>query len=153
MPRAKGENRGGARQGTPGKAYSNRTDLNGTQPVQAGPSQGYGQRAALERMQQAVPLPQARPAATPAAPQAAPPTPPPTPPDFFAPTARPDQPVTAGLSTGEGPGPEILGLPMEEPGMANLAKYLPVLELAASRPGSSEQLRNFVRRVRGNVTS
>ena len=82
---------GGPREGQPGKSYPNRTDLN-KQPVTAAPGQQYGQRAQQEAAQQAVPLPQVRPGALP----------------LSAPTRRPDEPVTAGLPFGPGPGPEIL---------------------------------------------
>lgn len=80
--------RGGERQGRPGQAYSNRTDLN--QPVRTGPSQEYGERAALERQQQAMPLPQRR-----------------SVPPINRPTERPNEPVTAGLPVGPGPGPRM----------------------------------------------
>lgn len=29
---------------------------------------------------------------------------------LFAPSQRPDEPITAGISTGDGPGPEVLGM-------------------------------------------
>lgn len=89
--------RGGKRKGRPGAGYGNRTDLV-AQPVKTGPSEQYGQRAAQERAQQAIPLPQQ--------------APPPMPTDLFAPTQRPDEPVTAGLP--EMPGtlaPPSMGLP------------------------------------------
>lgn len=35
---------------------------------------------------------------------------PPPPPPFNRPTERPDEPLTAGLSSGPGPGPEALGV-------------------------------------------
>lgn len=75
--------RGGKRKGRPGAGYGNRTDLV-AQPVKTGPSQQYGQAAAQQRAQQAIPLPQQ--------------APPPMPVDLFAPTQRPDEPVTAGLT-------------------------------------------------------
>jgi hypothetical protein len=28
---------------------------------------------------------------------------------LFAPTTRPDEPITAGIAMGEGPGPEVMG--------------------------------------------
>lgn len=88
--------RGGRRKGTPGKLYPNRTDLSAdTQPVRAPSGQPYGQRGAQEAAQQAIPLPQVAP--------------------IDAPTARPDEPLTAGLSQGPGPGPEILGAGFTEP--------------------------------------
>ncbi len=100
--------RGGARQGAPGKAYSNRQDMN--QPVRVASGQQYGQRQALEQAQKAVPLPQQN---TPAPPGNQPS------PDmgmaqlpganpFTRPTERPSEPVTAGLPIGPGPGPEAL---------------------------------------------
>lgn len=143
--------RGGAREGKPGKAYGNRSDMNAAKlPVMTGPSQGYGQRAALERQQQAVPLPAARPVATPAGPQAAAPAVPVMPPaPLDRPTERPDEPITAGLPSGAGPGPEALGL--GRPDLARLVQYLPTLEILASRPGSTEEVRNFVRLVRSNA--
>jgi len=118
---------------------------------------GYGERQASEQALQEVPL-SPRPGADPqAAPQG--------PPDFAAvlaaaqaspspnggllnqPTARPDEPITAGLSTGPGPGPEILG--PSDPDLATLRAYLPMLELAANQPGASVSTRNLVRRLRG----
>jgi hypothetical protein len=29
---------------------------------------------------------------------------------LYAPTERPDEPITAGIARGEGPGPEVLGM-------------------------------------------
>lgn len=93
---------GGVRQGTPGKAYTNRSDLNvSRQPAAAPTGQPYGARKASEDAQRTIPLP--------AQPQVVP---------FDAPTQRPDEPVTAGLPTGAGPGPEALqpmGPPVNDP--------------------------------------
>lgn len=93
MPR---NGKGGRRQGTPGEAYTNRTDLAAdrapAQPVRAQTGQTYGDRQAQEQAQQQVPLPdfaatlQSLPALT-------------------APTSRPAEPLTAGLPFGPGPGP------------------------------------------------
>lgn len=91
MPRAR---RGGYRQGTPGVAYPQRTDLNeDRQPVRVASGQPYGQRQAQEAAQRAVPLPAAPPVA------------------FDRPTEYPTEPLTAGLPVGPGPGPEALALP------------------------------------------
>lgn len=110
--------RGGVRQGKAGRPYSNRTDLTASTgkplPIQTPPSTQYGQAAASRRSQAVVPLaPQA--AAPPANPAPAPSTgagPAPVPPGGFGdplrPTDRPDEPVTAGLPMGPGPGPEAL---------------------------------------------
>jgi hypothetical protein len=106
--------RGGRRKGTPGKAYGNRTDLNQPQapgtPVFKG--QPYG---AATQQQQAM-------AAAPPAPPGQPPVsgvptaggPPGVPPgglgEFTRPTERPNEPITHGLPTGPGAGPEAIGL-------------------------------------------
>lgn len=95
MPR-NGKGRGGARQGSAGTAYTNRTDLAADrapdQPAQAKAGQTYGERGRQEQAMQALPLPDL--AATVAALPA-----------LDAPTARPDEPLTAGLPFGPGPGP------------------------------------------------
>lgn len=102
--------RGGPRQGAPGQAYANRTDM---QAVKVATGQPYGVAKQQAESQKVVPLagrtspgPSASPAAAPAR-QAKPPGPHPgqiTPLD--APTMRPGEPVTAGLSVGAGPGVE-----------------------------------------------
>jgi hypothetical protein len=83
-----------------------------TQRVTARPSQQYGERAAAENAQRAVPLP-AMPA--PGDPSVA----------LGAPTQRPDEPVTAGLPFGPGPGPEVLPASagvVPDPGQPDQAK-------------------------------
>lgn len=105
MPRAK----------KPGGS-GNRTDLLAapTQPIQVATGLPYGQHQQLAQEQAAVPLgggpinpvAQAMPAAqehnfTPV--------------DLFGPTNRPNEPVTAGLSVGPGPGPEVLHGPSSKP--------------------------------------
>lgn len=88
--------RGGARQGKPGTAYSNRTDLNQPKPapVMRIPGQEYGAQAAQVAQQQQVQEW----------------TPPAAPTPLDAPTMRPDEPVTHGLPSGPGAGPEVLDL-------------------------------------------
>ena len=121
MVRAKG----GPVQGTVGKSYANRTDLQGAEPVTTAPGQEYGQRSQQQAAQRSVPMappPQAGPAAAPGAPSAPQPSAEPPPPIvngagqgnaglglWTHPTERPDEPITAGLPTGAGPGPEVLG--------------------------------------------
>jgi hypothetical protein len=105
------------------KAYAQRTDLMGPKkiPVDAPTGQPYGVRAQQVAAQRAIPM--ARPqtdsiaapaqsgAATPTAPRPSAPSGPPAggvvP--LHAPSTRPDEPITAGLSVGAGPGPEVLG--------------------------------------------
>lgn len=92
--------------------YANRTDLaasaGDTQPIQAPTGLPYGQRQQVVAAQQSQPLPgdpyrQALQGATQAATAASFPTG-----LMNAPTARPNEPITHGLSTGPGAGPEVL---------------------------------------------
>lgn len=125
MPRT---GRGGKRSGTPGASYTNRSDLNQnrTLPVSTVPNQPYGQAGQQQAMQQAVPM-AAGPIGQPqsAAPPSVPPPPQPGPATaaapmpgeltpLHAPTAMPSQPVTQGVASGSGAGPDVLqqGLPM-----------------------------------------
>lgn len=112
--------RGGRRTGTPGVAHGQRSDLN--LPATAAADQPYGAAGQQLAAQQAVPLqrpPQPQPADARSAAQASPPlggglTP------IDAPTERPNEPVTAGLNAGPGPGPEALALGGERPELAEL---------------------------------
>ena len=118
MVRAKGGNV----QGKVGAQYANRTDLARQEPVTTAPGQEYGQRSQQHAAQRAVPLappPQSSPL-TGGAPSAPTPQAPPQMSSgpapaggpglvpFLHPTNRPNEPVTAGLATGPGPGPEVL---------------------------------------------
>lgn len=149
-------NSGGARQGTPGTAYGNRRDLNGPKlPTQVGPSAEYGQGERLRRAQQAVPMaPSPAPAAAPppgagaggGATRIAPPG------DFTRPTERPGEPLTTGIPSGPGAGPEALAATNRpDPELEALRQYLPTLELLASQPNASPSARMFVRRLRGSM--
>lgn len=134
--------------GMPG-ALSRRTDGGPGQPVRAPSGGKYGDRQALEQLQQAAPV-GASPGgdvATPAAQQLPQVTP------FSAPTQQPDVPVTAGAASGPGPGLEALGLGTGmDQDVARLLMYLPVFEMMANVPGSSRATRNFVRQLKGQVT-
>jgi hypothetical protein len=108
---------GGARAGAPQKAYSNRSDLTANkQPVTTTTGQTYGVAAEQAAAQRAIPLPQAPP-------PGAVPSSPGTPGGgggqalpvyagelgaFDRPTDRPGEPVTAGIRSGPGVGPEAL---------------------------------------------
>lgn len=95
---------GGSREGSIGGKYPNRSDLRQPKaPVMKLGGQDYGvqtQQVAQQQIQAAAPGP--------------PPgvqggwTPPPAPTPLHAPTLRPDEPVTHGLTTGPGAGPEVL---------------------------------------------
>jgi hypothetical protein len=73
---------------------------------------------------------------------------------LYAPTERPEEPITAGIAMGAGPGPEVLGININqdtEADRARLISYLPALEAAAADPNSSQAFRNYVRMVRANL--
>lgn len=110
------------------------------QPVRTGPSQQYGQSAELERAQEAVPLPDLEPGQL----------------DFQRPTERPDEPITAGLPFGAGPGPEALGrMPTTDRQVdaRQIEPYIPALEFMASQPTATPAFRTWVRQARANVTA
>ena len=73
---------------------------------------------------------------------------------LFAPSQRPDEPITAGIAMGAGPGPEVLGINNNqdtEQDRIRLISYLPALEAAAADPNSSQAFRNYVRVLRANL--
>lgn len=82
--------RGGKRQGTQGKGYSNRIDLGMDYAPGGNPATG-GQTAPAEQRQFIPPMIGADAV-----------------PNIGDPTARPDEPVTAGMRGGPGPGPEAM---------------------------------------------
>jgi hypothetical protein len=112
MPRG----RGGKRQGTPGKAYSNRTDMGMDYNMGAGSPAAGGQQAPAEQQ------PLIRPAM--GADQI---------PNLSDPTMRPGEPVTAGLSVGPGAGPEALG-PLPPPPMDPLRMAIQAMMMVAPNP-------------------
>lgn len=74
---------------------------------------------------------------------------------LFAPTQRPDEPITAGIPMGAGPGPEVLGINQPsadtDADRQRLLSYLPALEAIAQSPTSSQSFRNYVRLLRANL--
>lgn len=106
-------NNGGRVAGTPGTPYSNRSDLR--QAPTAASGQEYGKAGAQIAAQRAVPLPAAPPVSRGAPGQAGgavgPFATPADTPSLTDPTQRPDEPLTAGLPFGPGPGPEAMGPP------------------------------------------
>lgn len=104
--------RGGRRKGTPGKGYSNRTDL----------AIDYAPRSTPAAAPQGSPTPP-----SPGPQGAAPMTMkyPEDVPKLDDPTSRPDEPITAGLDIGNGPGTEALGFIPPNPAVQTLqAAYL-----------------------------
>lgn len=121
MPRG----RGGARQGTPGKGYTNRTDLmtNYDQSA-ASPAAGGVEAPAMPMMAQS----------------------PDDTPNLAAATAYPDEPITSGLPIGAGSGPQRDNR-LEE--TAQLRKYLPLLEGYLDKPDTPDSVRLLFRYIRG----
>lgn len=148
--------RGGRRQGTPGKSYTNRTDLQTHQPIRTTPGQTYGVAGQQAQAQAQMPLPSGGPNAGPMAPQPAGMGPAlpglgagPTPGSLgplHAPTDRPNEPVTHGLPTGPGAGPEVLTPP--DP----LVKAAAVLNsLGTAADPATKALRDKVNAQLGNA--
>ena len=82
--------RGGKRQGIPGKGYANRTDL------QSNYEPGNAASGGIRPQSQDRPVPGPLIGADQI-------------PNLSDPTMRPNEPVTAGIAAGPGPGPEALG--------------------------------------------
>lgn len=119
MPR---DRRGGARVGRAGASYPNRSDMR-TQPVRTPPSTSYGEAAASERAQQAIPLPAQAQGAGAAAGMPAAPAPLPGDQPLGRPSDRPGEPLTAGLPIGAGLGPSA-SMPTPDPVVAVLREGL-----------------------------
>lgn len=109
MPR---RGRGGRRQGTPGVAYPNRTDLAAdrapAQPAQAPKGQTYGEAQRMEQAMQQLPVPDLAAQLNAI-------------PGLTDPSTRPDEPLTAGLPFGPGPGPAVRP---PQPGGAGLLRRM-----------------------------
>lgn len=130
-------------------ALSRRTDGGPTQGAKPIPANGqYGERKALQQMQSAAPM-QGNP--VPPVPSPKPSTPPPgtaganpllT--NLFAPTQRPDEPITAGAPVGPGRTPTV-----EYNGKYRMvSKYMPMLDQMANDPDAPASFRNFLRYVK-----
>jgi hypothetical protein len=130
-------------------ALSQRTD--GRQGARYMSGGEYGEGQELMELQTSAPMSEApatprasgRPAARGQAPEASV-----TP--LFAPTERPDEPITAGAPFGPGPGASPMkGLSEESSEEARmLGRYLPALESIANSPQGTPTFRRFVRFLR-----
>jgi len=120
--------RGGKRQGTPGKGYSNRTDL----------QMNYDNEntsAASGGMTEQTPTPMtasAYPEDTPM---------------MMDPTNRPDEPITAGLPSGAGIGSEGMDPRLEE--TRQLKRWLPLIEPLLDDDDTPMSVRALVRFIKG----
>jgi len=73
---------------------------------------------------------------------------------LYAPSSRLDEPITAGIAMGDGPGPEVLGINNNldtQEDKDRMLSYLPALEVVAASPNSSQAFRNYVRQLRANL--
>ena len=73
---------------------------------------------------------------------------------LYAPTQRPDEPITTGIPMGAGAGPEVLGINNNldtQEDRDRMLSYLPALEVVAASPTSSQAFRNYVRQLRANL--
>jgi hypothetical protein len=132
----------------PGR-LSRRTD--GNQPTRPLPDAKYGEGKAFTEAQQAAPM-----SASPSGSQVAAP---PAAPDLSrlipmdAASQRPDEPITAGMPFGPGPGSSLpqgpSGLSPEQ--AERLRSYLPVLVILASQDDADPSTKQFVRQLRGEL--
>ena len=130
MPRG----RGGPRQGTPGKAYANRTDMTSNYNMADGKSPAAG---GIQAPAGAAPL------ALPVYPDQTP--------NLSDPTQRPMEPITAGLPSGPGPGPEALTNFDPRPNETQaLKKWLPLLEPIMNSPDTPDSAKILIRYIRGS---
>ena len=105
--------RGGRRQGQAGKAYANRTDLLQNRDNGASAAAGGIVASAPQQPQQAPQQASAYPEDSP---------------NLLDPTNRPDEPVTHGLPSGAGAGPESYAAAPRLAETQALKRWLPLLE-------------------------
>lgn len=117
--------RGGKRQGTPGKGYSNRTDLTSNYDQQAASPAAGGVEA--PKMQRPMQTPDDTPGLT-------------------DPTQFPEEPITAGLSLGPGPGPARDNRMQET---QQLKRFLPLIGLYLDKPETPDSVRALFRYIKG----
>lgn len=130
MPRA----RGGSRQGTPGKAYTNRTDMMSNYDMEAGSPAAGGMEPPRDTVSQPV---------LPVYPDQIP--------SLTTPTMRPGEPITDGLSRGAGRGPEAMtNLDPRLDETRQLKKWLPLLEPIGRQPDTPDSVRTLIRYIRGS---
>lgn len=138
------ENSGGFRPDAPQNNPANVSPLGGAgqsgQPKPGYTGFAYGENSALEAQASGARL-AAAPTPTPM--PMAPVTP------ITAPSSRPGEPVTTGIATGEGAGPEALNLPtpVQETNTGfntSIQAYAPVLSYVASLPNTSKETRQAI---------
>ena len=125
--------RGGKRQGTPGKGYTNRTDLGMNYDNQGQSAAGGG----VEAPRGSEPL------VLPVYPDQIP--------DLSMPSQRPSEPITDGLASGPGRGPEALSNydPRRTETQA-LKKWMPLLEPMMASPETPDSVKILLRYIRAS---
>lgn len=124
--------RGGKRQATPGKAYPNRTDM----AINYDMAKGSPAAGGVEAPRGAGPM------RLPIYPEDTP--------SLSTPTQRPGEPISDGLMSGPGRGPEAMtGLDPRMAETVKLKRWLPLLEPMANDPESPESVRVLVQYIRG----
>ena len=121
--------RGGKRQGTPGKAYTNRTDMGMNYNMQSDASPAAGGIETPAQVQKQGMFPEDTPM-------------------LMDPTQREAEPVTAGLSRGPGPGPEVMDPRAGE--TQQLKRFLPLIEPFLAQPGTPDSVVALVKYIRGS---
>lgn len=125
-------------------ALSRRTD--GRQPMMNLPDAAYGENAAYRAAESAAPMSQAQPA--PAGPDLSQLVP------MTAPTQRPGEPLTAGMSGGPGAGPAVpvqQAAPIDPARAEQIRSYLPVLIQIASQDDADPNTKQLVRQLRADL--
>lgn len=121
--------RGGKRQGTPGKAYANRTDMGQNYNPDSEKTPAAG---GITPPREMAPVMSVYPEDTPM---------------LLDPTARPEEPITAGLPVGPGPGPEMMDPRVAE--TRALKRFLPLIEPFLDSPETPESVVALVKYIRG----
>lgn len=125
----------------PGR-LSKRTDLPPKQGMKKLPNAAYGEQAQFQADQAGAPMAKA---ANPMAGVI----------PLSAPTRRPNEPVTAGVDIGPGPGREVLQLKSQADqqieDLSVLAKYMPLMASFADSPQSTGTMKAFVRYLRSQT--
>lgn len=129
-------------------AGSKRTDGGPAQKLRDLPDAQYGEAATFRSLQEKAPLAQT-PSATAPGPSGGGGAGSGTP-NLGAPTARPDQPIDAGLGQG-GAGLSGLRDAQQAGDLDRLKRYLPALVEMANRPDATPGFRNYVRLLRAKV--
>lgn len=118
----------------PGK-YSTRTDKLEM------PSQYYGEGVETAAIKSGAPLPRAT------SPRLEPLT------ELYAPTQRPDEPITSGIDRGPGGGSELLSMRKEDDTnfISSISEYKPVLKFIADQPNTSPETKEVIRQLWDNL--